>query len=190
MSNETKVVHQGEKIFYLLNTYSNERGYIKGLNIEALSKLSGIDRHDVAKTLWGLQKRGLIGFSEKKYGQKGQTEPYRFRITKQGLNAGEEQVRQAKPIEPPVKEEMVDVPVDFQTDDPNVHALLDGATVVIRPKLREKDYLKDLALRETDLRLCADLLEDYGYTELAVKVLDLVKLSNDEWNQLRQFMEV
>jgi biotin operon repressor len=189
MTNATKVVHQQENIFTLLKMHDNGRGYVSGLNVESLSRLTGIDRHDVAKTLWGLKKQGLLGFSEKKRGHGGKVEPYRFRITKKGLEAGAEEVRKAEPVEL-IEEEMVEIPVDFTTDDPAVHKALDGAVVTIRPKLREKDFLKDLALRETDLRLCADLLEDYGFTELAVQVLDKVKLTNDEWNQLRQFMEV
>ena|SRR5687768_2137222 len=187
MSNATKVVHQQEKIFTLLKMHGNDRGYVKGLDIDHIARLTGITSHDVAKTLWGLQKRGLIGFSEKK-GTGGHSIPYRFRVTKKGLDAGQEEVSQAKPIDPP-EEEMVETEVEFRTNDPAAAALLDGATITVRPP-RRKNPLVDLANKEADLRFCASLLSDYGLDEIGVQVLEHVRLKDEELKELREFLEL
>lgn len=165
MSNGTMVVHQQEKIMNLLKTYANEKGYVKGLDIDRMSRLSGITHHDVTKTLWGLQKRNLVGFSEKK-GTGGSSIPFRFRVKKQGFAAGAEEVREAEPIEKVEPE---------------------AQPVITAPK--QRDHIRELLNRENDLRFAADLLGDYGLEELGLKVLEHVKLSNDEYNQLKQYYE-
>lgn len=169
MSTETKVVHQQETLFTFLKAHSNERGYVKGLDINKLARLTGLSDHDVAKTLWGMQKRNLVGFSEKK-GTNGHSVPYRFRIKKAGL-ALRELPKLPEPTLEPAEHDSVE------------------ATPKVRPPKR-KDHITELLNRESDLRFCADTLSDYGLEELGVQVLEHVKLSNDELQALREFFEV
>lgn len=167
MSTETKVALQQEKIFGLLQTYANPRGYVKGLDIERLGHLTGVSLHDVTKTLWGLQKRELVGFSEKK-GTNGHSIPYRFRIKKRGLNPTRADIEAAVPVdEPQVKPEPV--------------------VVVTTPK--KPDYIRTLLNRENDLRFAATILGDYGMEDLGVQVLEKVRLTDDEYQQLKEYYE-
>lgn len=76
--------NQRDRILDILRDRSNARGYVSDVDVQLLARLTGIDDHDVAKQLWGLQKAGLIGFSVKK--GHGQQWPFRFRLRKRLLN--------------------------------------------------------------------------------------------------------
>lgn len=187
MSTETKVVHQQEKIFTLLKMHSNDRGYVKGLDIQSIHRLTGVSLHDVTKTLWGLQKRNLVGFSEKK-GTGGHSIPYRFRIKKAGFEATPEQVREAEPFERVV--DVVDGDLQMTMEVPDGDFSPDSVVprrVIVTPKA--KDHITQLINRENDLRFAATILGDYGLEELGLQVLEHIKLSDEEFKQLRQYFE-
>ncbi len=86
--------NQRDRILDILRDRSNERGYVKDVDVELLARLTEIDDHDVAKQLWGMQKAGLIGFSVKK--GHGQSWPYRFRLRKAIM--GDTQTEQASAL--------------------------------------------------------------------------------------------
>ena len=193
MSNATKVVHQQEKIFTLLKMHANDKGYVKGLTVDSIARLTGVTGHDVAKTLWGLQKRNLLGFSERK-GTGGHSVPYRFRIKKQGLTADQETVRAAEPIDNPNEVEILVDVVDGQVEvrAPAVEGVNEGQPLHLtrRTTPRAKDYIKELVNREVDLRFAATVLGDHGLEELGLQVLEHVVLKDEELQQLRQLLEI
>ena len=78
--------NQRDRIAILLRESANAKGYVRDMDVPGICRITGIDAHDVAKHLWGLQKQGLIGFSTKHV--HGKTVPYRFRLTQRFMQDG------------------------------------------------------------------------------------------------------
>jgi hypothetical protein len=178
MSTETKVALQQETIFTLLKMHSNERGYVKDLNTERIHKLTGVSLHDVSKTLWGLQKRGLIGFSEKK-GQGNHSYLMRFRITKKGLAVGQEEVRAAIPIEVPESAVVEETQAPVSTSSPSQE----------QEAITNPTHVYELIEKEVILRRIALLAESIQEEDLALSALDKCILKEEVLRELKVYFE-
>lgn len=171
--------NQRDRIIAVLLENANAKGYVRDMDIAGIARITGIDLHDVAKHLWGLQKQGLVGFSTKHV--HGRTVPYRFRLTSRSLRDGvsertewPSEAADSQPgIQGPVTTvaAVVPVPQDVLDDAAVMDARPPGFTREAFPEiftLIEREEKRDV------IEQAARALEQAGLDDLAVQALDAV----------------
>jgi len=92
---------QNPTVLGLLKEHADDRGSVRELTIPQMVRLSGLDHHDVVKTLWQLRQMGLLGFGEERHGK--QTAIRAIRLTKSGLRSSLSGMSHAAGNQPPVE---------------------------------------------------------------------------------------
>lgn len=183
--------NQRERVMAVLVEHASEKGYVRDMDVQGIARLTGIDLHDVAKHLWGMQKQGLVGFSTKHV--QGRTVPYRFRLTARGLrdSAPEPTERPSEAAEPaagiqgpePNEKPKEAAPVrQIATTIPMTQEALDDADAMMDarpPGFTREAFPQIFALieredRREQVEAAARALEAAGLDDLAVQALEAI----------------
>lgn len=169
-------------VLNLLKDNANKKGYVKDLDSDKIKKILGWNIHDTNKTIFDLQHRGLVGFSQNnKQGRDGTILLYRFRLTKHGMsimNVPENEVSETEgeiPIDEETKEIAGRVPTAVV---PLVETATKAVAATPPPPLPQHapryPHLLSLIDRKRLAEEAAKNLEALGADNLALQALALV----------------